>query len=415
MKVCRVFVMAISVLFLYGCAEIPEDISQEMENQNSQGNVEVKKNENISEKYLSVKEIAEKTPSTWKSENDIFRFDGVIQVPDVEELYMWKVEVANKVYQKSEETREMFLKHFDNLSIKQVDENKETFTGSVAFYDDEEIKDPDGQTDKLTVSAPGGFYLGMSMYYWRDPDEGQRWLWMPMEGFPYEEQYFFDMNGKCIKGGTDTWRLYDGREAEVQKTMDRFMEVLRDYQKIETDMTFVPDRLSVCKNEPENCYFFSMHAAQVYDGVKVDDSMVTDQPIRDFGNRCRLATTAYQIEHGVGDFPYWTHMQSAYKESEKIETYKKIIPFEEAWKILEGKVADQIDIQIHRADLVYSIWYEPEGDTDIYWYIQMDAPPEMYAAPVWRFLSYKDGQASYAYYVDAVTGEVTAYDHAVLN
>lgn len=94
--------------------------------------------------------------------------------------------------------------------------------------------------------------------------------------------------------------------------------------------------------------------------------------------------------------------------------HNEIISFEQAWECLNGKVETEEVVEIQRAELVYSIWYEVSEDTDADWTMELDQPPNMYATPVRRFTSYQSANMSSVYYVDAITGEVITYTHAYL-
>ena len=401
-----------------GCAEVPSDVQKDIE-KNEHMEWSQKETENPEIRKSSISDVVKNTPEIWKFEEGNIAFDGIVQVPDVLALHKWEVIISDNIYQKSEKTKQLFQKYFDNLegSISYIYDEEEYgwFEDGVGYYDVEEISNPDGRTDELVVDEKGGLGMVMLTDYWNDVEEAEKWLVMPVnEVLPYEKIYYFNQEGKCLEGGNDNWNLY-GRNIEVQQAMDCFLEFAKDYQSIEQSIEILPDRISAFKNNKQDCSIMTIHGMLAYEGVKVDDANLQDQPIKDYGDLCRLGANVEQIEFGAGNYPYWTKLGFAYAGGKKLETYDKIISFEDAWELLYGKIAKEKEVNMQRADLVYSIWYQPEGDTDQDWSMEMSAPPKMYATPVWRFISYQDAQTSYVYYVDAVTGEVTAYDHAVFN
>lgn len=251
--------------------------------------------------------------------------------------------------------------------------------------------------------------------YWSDTQKADEWLTVPANKFlDYKKNYYFSMDGSCMDGGSDSITLY-GKSLQIQDAMDNFQTILEPYERLSGDVVYVPDRISVFQNGESDFDVMTLHATMIYDGVRVDDADICEQPIKDYGDLCRLSARAEQMEFGNGKYPYWTCMDIAYVPEKKMETYTEVLPFDAAWTYLQKQVATEEKVLINRADLMYSIWYQPTSDTDKDWRAQMNEPPEMYATPVWRFVSYQNAQESYAYYVDAITGEVTAYEHAVFN
>lgn len=406
------------ILLVTGCAETPQKVKEDEKRQDKKEILLSKGDERTTVNLTPVNEVIKNTPSTWKQKKGAIEFDGIVQVPNVTELYKWKIGLTNNAYQNEEKTREVFLKYFDDLSVREEEEasqDLEMFGEAIIFYDDE-MPDPVGSRDEIIIQSSGKFLMRMLTDYWEDSAEGDRWLWIPMNSaLPYEKNYFFDSEGKCLNEGNDTWELYDGEKIEVQNAMEQYIKFIEEYHMVEPDVSLCPDRISVFFNPEENCYFLTIHSNYLFEGVKVDDADIIEQNIKEYGNICRLSTESERMIFCGKKNPFWTDVGIGYQTKDKLEKFDEIISLEGAWELLTDKTADLKDVVIDRADLMYSIWYQPEGDTDQEWDMQMKNPPEMYATPVWRFLSYQDAQRSFVYYVDAVTGDVTAYNHAVLD
>lgn len=421
----------ITFVLLTGCVATPDNVKNDIEEREK-----IKSEKAITDKteskdttdtdetqksltLLSVSDIVKNTPKTWSSQQGNLTFEGNVQVPEVETLHKYKIAISAKGYENPEKVKEAVKKYFDNLEGREEivldSPGTPSFSDDIEYYDVEDVEEG-GKTDAFMVDERGRFGIGMRTDYWKDPAEAEKWQLLPVNAnLPYHKNYYFDSKGQCIGDAEDQFTLYDGRQISIQQAMDTLMTVMSDYQSVADDIHLLPDRVSVFENTEQNCQILSSHAVLTYDGVKVDDTHLFSQSIRDFNGICRLYTRAEQIDFGFGKYPNWTQFYGAYLPDETLETYNKILSFEDAWKILEEKSAKNINVNIDRADLMYSIWYKPEKDTDEEWFMQMSEPPEMYASPVWRFLSYQNGMKSLVYYVDAVTGEVSAYENAECN
>lgn len=411
-----VILLYVVAILTGGCTKAPENVQEDIARQETEEQ-KVGDSEDVLEDGIElhpIREILASTPAKWKTQNGPLTFDGIVQIPDVEEFYKWDIDLADEHYQNAENTRNIFLKYFDNLTQKeQVLAEEGYYYDYIDYRDTDDIEE--ARTDSLTIDRDGGLALTMSTSYWTDEEEGNKWCIAPMNArMEYERNYLVNMDGNCIENGSDTCELYGGENISIQDAVDNFATFLADFHLCNTNIVAVPDRVSLFRNEEQNCDIMTIHGTYLLDGVRVDDSIFAEQPIRTYGNICRLQAYIEQYEFGVTDYPYATCVVAAYQGTEKLETYNEILSLEDAWSLLTGKVMDEKQVEIQRADLMYSIWYQPEGDTNENWEMQMSKPPEMYATPVWRFVSYRNAQQSYVYYVDAITGEVTAYYHAAL-
>lgn len=417
LMVCVIGIML--SMMLVGCAETPKNVEIDIANR-KQNETKGKDKLEGDVKLESIADVVKNTPTSWQEQKGNLVFDGIVQMPDVDELYKYKIGLSDKIYQHPEQVRKAFLDYFDDLNGKDgyvIDHDKEVGYGDyVEYYDESDTVEEGGRTDCILVRETGSAGLYMLTDYWSDIDKAQEWQHVPAnESLEYVDNYYFEKNGKCIKGGEDTITLYENKQIKVQPAMDDFKTVMEIYEKESGNVYYVPDRISIFHNPHIDSDIMTLHATMLYDGVRVDDADLIEQPIKDYGNLCRLNVRAEQMEWGEGQYPYWTSFGEAYVPEKKLETYKEMLTFENAWNRLLEKVATEEDVVINRADLMYSVWYKPNGDTDEGWTAQMNEPPEIYASPVWRFVSYRNAQESYAYYVDAITGEVTAYEHAAFN
>lgn len=404
------FVCALLLAVSTGCAEVPENVKADIarrEQQKSDGKViEAEASANLT----PVADVVKNTPKIWKAEHGLIAFDGIVQVPEVTMLYKWKMQVADEAYQNPEKTREIFLNYFDNLEQKTTDEGpEEWFKSSVTFSDKEENQTERTGADCLIMDEDGFFTMARVTDYYENMELAEKWA--GNESIGVEQTYYFDADGQCLSGGSDTWKLYDGTEVCVQEVMDQMEKFAEDYQEAVPSVTLIPDRIEVVKNAEEDVYSMEIYEMIACEGVKVDDLTLTIQNIKDYGNVCRLNSTVWQRAFLGDKYPYATSVYTPYKGVEKVETYETIVTLEEAWEALIKSAAGQAEMNLERADLLYSPWYEPTGDTNAEWPMQMSEPPEIYAAPVWRFVGHGDEKddRTYAFYVDAVTGRVTAY------
>lgn len=359
-----------------------------------------------------VETVVKDTPETWQGKAGNLSFDGVVQVPDVTAVYKWKVELLDDVFQKNEETREMFLDYFDNLDRKEdyfLSGSAEDILDTIG-YSDEEGR---AYTDSLEISKSGHLALTMQSDYFENEEEGNKWLVVPGNVFlPYEANYYYQPNGVCKAEEKDEYLLYDGVDKSIEKCMDELEEVMERYHSLCPAISIVPDRVAVFRNQEESCYILASHGLLTYEGVPVDDAGLVEQ--QNDGNKkiCRQDACMWGLSLQGDKQPYMTILNYAYGATEKLESYDKIITFEQAWERLKEELPKNENVCIDRADLMYSIWFESMGLLDEDWTLTLDTVPDMYATPVWRFVSYQDAQYSYAYYVDAVTGEVSVYHHA---
>lgn len=409
-KQYTLFACVLLLTVLTGCAEVPENVKADIarrEQQKSDGKViEAEASQNLT----PVADVVKNTPETWKAEHGLITFEGIVQVPEVTKLYKWKMQVADEAYQNPEKTREIFLDYFDNLEQKTTDQGpEEWFKSSVTFADEEEIQTEQPRVDCLIMDEDGFFTMVQMTDYYENVELAEKWG--GNENVRVEKTYYFNADGQCLEGGTDTWELYDGAEVCVQEAMDQMEKFAEDYQEAVSSVTLIPDRIEVIKNAEEDVYGMEIYEMIACEGVKVDDLVLSAQNIKDYGNVCRLNSKVWQRAFLGDKYPYATSVYTPYKGTEKIEVYENIVTLEEAWEALMKSAAGQAEIYLERADLLYSPWYEPTGDTNAEWPMQMSEPPEIYAAPVWRFVGHGDEKddRTYAFYVDAVTGKVTAY------
>lgn len=399
---------------LAGCAAVPDEVNKNIGNRET-GNTGKENSDLKGMELRPVSEVTAETPDNWTKESGKVKFDGIVKAPEVSELYKWKVEISTEAYENPEKAREVFLKYFDNLAIEERDEPGDECGGMVRtidYKDEEELPGEDGSTDGIAMYATGQFAMGMLTKFWSDVDEGEEWL----HGLRTEtaKTYYFREDGTCIEGGEDTWTIYGGESVTIQEMMDCMQEFAGQYKKVEPSAVFVPDRVEVWKMADRDFYAIDVCEMLLYDGVRVDDAWFAEpQNIKEYGNLCRLRSQMSQEVHYTDGYPYGTSVNTPYRRSEKLETYDKILGFEDAWSLLTGKIADQKNVDFDRADLLYSIWYEPEGDSDELWWNTLSEPPQMFATPVWRFSGWVDKGEENAkqctVYVDALTGQVTAY------
>ena len=338
------------------------------------------------------------TPKTWEGGSGNARFDGFVKVPEIEQLHKWKVGISDNAYQNPKEAKEKFLKYYDNLEVEIKDKPIEgMFIRTIEYRDDEETGSERGNSDCIVFYNIGEIAMGMLTRYWNDREKGMEWYIYPTS-LDYEKNYFFNWDGPC-----------------VQESMDMLQEIADTYCSIEPEQTLLPDRVSIFKNKEQDCYIVESHMNLAFENVPLDCGVLVEQDIKKNGNICRLGTDLSQTNYGQDEgYPFSTMMSTGYKAEETLETYDKIIDFEQAWNLLYAQMAEEKEVVIDRADLVYSVYYEPTGDTSELWWNDMEEVPELFAVPVWRFTSYQNGGDSYVYHVDALTGQVSANHRAVL-
>lgn len=417
MKVKRSISMALAMIFvivLAGCAAVPDEVNKDIGNRET-GKIGTENADPKKMELRPVSEVTAETPDNWTKESGKVKFDGIVKVPEVSELYKWKVEISTEAYENPEKAREVFLKYFDNLAIEERGEPRDDLGGmlrTIDYYDDdEEFPGDDGQPDGITMYETGKFAMGMLTKFWSNVEEGEKWGYGLISEI--EKTYYFRKDGTCIEGGEDTWSIYGGESVSVQEMMDCMEEFAEQYKKVEPSAEFVPDRVDVWKLSDRDFYQIRVYETLMYDGVAVDDSWCSEQNIKEYGNLCRLRSQMEQWVLYTDGYPYMTGVDEPYRRREKLETYEKILGLEDAWPLLTGKIADQKNVDFDRADLLYSIWYEPEGDSNELWWFSLSEPPQMFATPVWRFSGWVDKGEKNAeqctVYVDALTGQVTAY------
>lgn len=383
-------IILVSAMLLLGCADTPDDVKSDIAKRETEKERESMKSQET--ELVPIDEVVKNTPKSWEGGSGNARFDGIVKVPEVEQLHKWKVGIADNAYQNPKEARKYFLKYFDDLDVEVIDDEplEGMFTRTVEYLDDEEITGDDGMPDGLIFYNTGEFAMGMTTHYWNSPEDSRGWFMFPMYGLEYYKNYYYNWDGSC-------------------------MEVAEAYCAIEPDQTLIPDRVSIFKNEAEDCYIIESHMNLAFENVPIDSGVFVEQDIKRNGNICRLGTDLNQVNFGEGeDYPYLTMMLAGYKAEEPLETYNEIIDFEQAWNLLYVQMAEEKEVVIDRADLVYSVYYEPTGDTAELWWNDMEEAPELFAVPVWRFTSYQNGGASYVYHVDALTGQISANYRVVL-
>ena len=420
MKKCKLVgcvVLMICAMIQTGCAEVPKEVQEDIAARGEMQESETDRQTSQEVSLVPIKEVIEHTPSEWKADAGVAHFDGTVHVPDTDELCKWKVEITNEVFQNPEKTREAFLKYCDNLDVKQEYEDEDGFFKDYIDYaDDATVADNEG-TNGIGIYEWGKVAMVMLSDYWKDVEKTNEWLYFPPEKLSRVTSYEFDANGRCVEGGTDSYKLYNQESISIQESMDTFDDVIQSYLTVEPGLDIRPDRVIVFYNEAADCYLLDIHEILQFDGVPVDEATLPEQDVMRFHKMCRLGATLYQNEYGSGAYPYWTYLDGAYKTTDKLESYDSIIDFESAWGLVSAVMADEKDVTIDRADLLYSIYYMAEHeDADILWQTRLTEPPQMYAEPVWRFVSYQgDGSSPYVYYVNAVTGEVMAYENGILD
>ncbi len=410
----KIGMLLVSAMLFTGCVDTPDDVKSDMAKRETE-----EERESIDSKEIElvpISEVVKNAPKTWEGGSGNARFSGFVKVPEVGQLHKWKVGIADNAYRNPEEARKQFLKYCDNLEIK--NSNNESiegiFTKIIEYEDDEETGSDDGATDGIAFYNTGEFAMIMLTRYWSDLEKSAEWYASPM-ALEYEKNYYFDWDGSCMEGEDDVYSLYNGEKVSIKESMNMLQEIAESYCAIEPEQTLLPDRVSIFKNEEQDCYMIESHMNLAFENVPLDSGVFVEQDIKRNGNICRLGTDLAQLNYGQDEgYPYSTMMLAGYKAEEPLETYDKIIDFEQAWKLLYAQMADEKEVVIDRADLVYSVYYEPTGDTAELWWNDMEEVPELFAVPVWRFTSYQNGGASYVYHVDALTGQVSANYRTVL-
>lgn len=401
-KICRTFALTLIVTLMSGCMNTPTEVTEEIKRQEEMLAKDVKK-EKASVKLTSVNDVVKQTPKTWKKDSGNVRFNGVVQMPDVAELYKWKVDVANETFKNPERTKDTFLKYFNNLDEKEAELQRDDVGPGMVDYIRYSEKDESLSEDELPPHLHMGEdgWLGMYPQISEPVGRGSE------ENMSRIKRYLFNMDGSCMEGGGDVWLIGNKVEINVQTEMDRMMSVIEDYEKIEPGIDIVPDRVEIIYYKEEDAYDIEIWGGPAYEGVRVDNAFIIqgNLNIKSYDNIYRLHTDASR--YGIGDgMDNSIVIRNPYKAVEKLETYEKIIGMEDAWNLLVSKMAELKDVEFERADLMYSVWYRPEGDTTDEWYMEMDEPPKLYATPVWRFAA---GLDCYVY-VDAVDGTVMGYE-----
>ncbi len=402
-----------SAMLFTGCVDTPDNVKSDIAKQETE-----QKRESIDSKEIElvpISEVVKNAPNIWDGGSGNARFKGFVKVPEIEQLHKWKVGIADNAYQNPKEAREKFLKYYDNLEIEIKDKLLEgQFSRTVEYRDNEETGSENGNTDCIVFYNIGEIAMGMLTRQWRDREKSMEWYVSPM-ALDYEKNYYFNWDGSCMGGVEDTYSLYNGEKISVQESMDMLQEIADIYCSIEPEQTLLPDRVSIFKNEEQDCYIVESHMNLAFENVPLDCGVLVEQSIKKNGNICRLGTDLSQTNYGQDEgYPFSTIMSTGYKAEEPLETYDKIIDFEQAWNLLYAQMADEKEVVIDRADLVYSVYYEPTGDTSELWWNDMEEVPDFFAVPVWRFTSYQNGGASYVYHVDALTGQVSANYRTVL-
>ena len=399
---------------LTGCVPVPDNVKQDILARRQQSETEAQQNRSEDLQMIPVGEAAKNTPATYRDKTGNVTFDGIVQMPDVKALYKYKIGVSDWLYKNSDRVRKQFLKYYDNLEKKSEQKPE---PDEVGYYDSIEYADANdpvegGHGDFLRMGINGELTLGMYTDIESTPDAVERWFPFPGPEEKSEHNYFYGLDGRRLNGQNDEVKLDKGKSETIEQAKENLQMFLDDYEAL-TGMEVAIDRITTSYNDKTDANNLSANATFVYDGVRVDDGLQLSQPIREYNNICRLYTRVHQLEVGSGTYPLVTTFNYCYVPEEKVETYERILSFESAWELLQKKTADQIKVQIERADLMYSLWYIPKGDTDMDWDLQMSEPPEIYATPVWRFVSYHTEEDPYTYYVDAVTGEIWAYEQSI--
>lgn len=407
--ISAVLVFGAALTWLTGCAEVPEEVQSgiDAEEQNTSADGKNGKTD-ASVKLEAVSKVLTETPESWKQKSGNAEFDGRVRVPEVSELYKWKVEIANEAFQNPEKVKEVYRKYFNNLEIKKEGDPGGGHGMWKHIQYEEKLDRELGEEEwppYVDIMEDG--YLTMIVDEWEDVGE-----YSP-DNAKLEKVYLFDESGKCLDGGDEKWLVENRVEITAQEAMDQTRKLAEDYMKVEPDVTLVPDRVVIYHYKREDAYRMECWELLSYDGVRVDGSLLTQDAIKAYNNTCRLYTHAwkYTLGEGMNDFC----VRHPYKAVEKLETYGEMLTLEDAWKLFVEKMAAKRKVKVTQADLMYSVWYHPEGDTGVAWYAELEEPPEMFATPVWRFEGEVDRAAddprgnTCTVFVDAVTGEVMAY------